>query len=490
MLFNSYVFIFAFLPTVLTAYFVINKQAGPRLAKYWLLSASIFFYGYWNPIYLLLLGSSILVNFGASVWMERAGENERAGLKRHILIATILFNVGLLGYFKYRDFFVGSVNFALGTEFPLLHMALPLAISFFSLQQIAFAVDSYRGLTQEKNFADYMLFVSFFPQLIAGPIVHHKEVMPQFAETENKSFHIENFTAGCFLFAIGLFKKVVVADSFAGWANYGFDQAPSLNVVEAWITSYSYSFQLYFDFSGYSDIAIGLGLMFNIVLPLNFNSPYKAASIINLWQRWHLTLTRFINLYIYRPVLRARKKRGFSFGWAMFATVVAMEASGIWHGAAWTFVVFGFMHGFGLVINHIWRRRKWPFPAWLGWLITFNFANISLVLFRAQDWATVGKVLSSMFGFGDSGFSVQKAIFFPDNMLFQLVERQHFDSAATLLAAATVLLFVGIVKLCPNSQELQEKSRLTPRWLLFQLILLLVPLTLLQQVSQFIYFQF
>lgn len=314
--------------------------------------------------------------------------------------------------------------------------------------------------------------------------------MPQFAETQNKSFHIENFTAGCFMFAIGLFKKVVVADSFAGWANYGFDVAPSLNLVEAWITSYSYSFQLYFDFSGYSDMAIGLGLMFNIVLPLNFNSPYKAASIINLWQRWHLTLTRFINLYIYRPVLRARKKRGFSFSWAMFATVVAMEASGIWHGAAWTFVVFGFMHGFGLVINHIWRRKKWPFPAWLGWLITFNFANVSLVLFRAPDWATVGKVLSSMIGLGDRGFTVQKPAFFPDNMLFQLFERQHFETAATLLAAATVLLFVAIVKLCPNSQELQEKSQLTPRWLLFQLLLLLVPLTLLQQVSQFIYFQF
>jgi len=489
-LFNSYVFIFAFLPTVLLAYFFINNHAGPRWAKFWLLSASIFFYGYWNPVYLLLLGSSIAVNFTASVAMERAGEQERSLLKKRILIATILFNVGLLGYFKYRDFFVGSVNFALGTEFPLLYMALPLAISFFSLQQIAFAVDSYKGLTQEKSFADYMLFVSFFPQLIAGPIVHHKEVMPQFAETENKSFNINNFTAGCFMFAVGLFKKVVIADNFAGWANYGFDVAPSLNVVEAWVTSLSYSFQLYFDFSGYSDIAIGLALMFNIVLPLNFNSPYKAASIINLWQRWHLTLTRFINLYVYRPVLRARKQRGFSFAWAMFATVVAMEVSGIWHGAAWTFVVFGFMHGFGLVINHIWRRLKWPFPEWLGWFITFNFANISLVLFRAQDWATVGKVLSSMFGFGDGGFTLQKALFFQDNMLFQLVDKPNYDLFATALACSTVLFFVGIVRLSPNSQELRERSQLNWRWLLFQLIAFLIPLTLLQQVNQFIYFQF
>jgi alginate O-acetyltransferase complex protein AlgI len=489
-LFNSYVFIFAFLPVVLLSYFFINRHSGPRWAKYWLLSASVFFYGYWNPIYLLLLGSSIIVNFYASGRMERAGEQDRPVLKQRILIATILFNIGMLGYFKYRDFFVGSVNFVAGTDFPLLHMALPLAISFFSLQQIAFAVDSYKGLTREKSFADYMLFVSFFPQLIAGPIVHHKEVMPQFADPDNKSFHINNFTAGCFMFSIGLFKKVVIADNFAGWANYGFDIAPSLNIVEAWIASYSYSFQLYFDFSGYSDMAIGLGLMFNIVLPLNFNSPYKAASIINLWQRWHLTLTRFINLYVYRPVLRARKKRGFSFIWAMFATVVAMEASGIWHGAAWTFVIFGFMHGFGLVINHIWRRRKWPFPQWLGWLITFNFANISLVLFRAQDWATVGKVLSGMIGLGDSGFTIQKSVFFPDNMLFQLVERQDFNQLATLMACSAVLMFVAIVKLCPNSQELQEQSRLSPRWLLFQILLFVIPLTLLQQVNQFIYFQF
>ncbi len=488
MLFNSYVFIFAFLPTVLIGYFAISHNWGPRQAKYFLMFASLFFYGYWNPIYLLLLGSSIVVNFTVAGWMERLGEADRLLAKKRVLIAAILFNVGMLGYFKYRDFFVGSVNFVLGTEFPLLYMALPLAISFFSLQQIAFVVDSYKGLTRERNFADYVLFVSFFPQLIAGPIVHHKEVMPQFAQEDNKRFRVNNFTLGSFIFSIGLFKKVVVADSFAGWATPGFDVAETLNLVEAWITSLSYTFQLYFDFSGYSDMAIGLALMFNIVLPLNFNSPYKAASIINLWQRWHLTLTRFINLYIYRPILRSRK--GFSFTWAMFATVVAMEASGIWHGAAWTFVVFGFMHGFGLVINHIWRRRKLPFPHLLGWFITFNFANLSLILFRAKDWETVGKIMSGMFGLTDIEFTVNKQLFFSDNILFRLVDKSQHDQFATALLAAVITLFILVIYHCKNSQELLEDYDGSPKYLVFQLILLIVPLMLLQQVSEFIYFQF
>ncbi len=488
MLFNSYIFIFAFLPVVLLGYFTIGRQLGPRAAKYWLLVSSLYFYGYWNPAYLLLLGSSIAVNFSVAGWMEKlAGKGQQAAKKR-LMIAAVLFNVAMLGYFKYRDFFVGSVNFVLGSDFPLLYMALPLAISFFSLQQIAFIVDSYKGLTRERNVADYMLFVSFFPQLIAGPIVHHKEVMPQFAQRDNKLFRMDNFTKGGFIFCIGLFKKVVVADSFAAWATPGFDLAESLNLVEAWVTSLSYSLQLYFDFSGYSDMAIGLALMFNIVLPLNFNSPYKAASIINLWQRWHLTLTRFINLYVYRPILRSRK--GFSFTWAMFATVAAMEASGIWHGAAWTFVVFGFMHGFGLVVNHIWRRRKWGFPHVLGWFITFNFANLSLILFRARDWDTVGKVMAGMFGFSGVELTVNKDLFFGDNLLFSLVAKPQYDIFATGLLTGVIALFILVVYHCKNSQELMEDFDRSPRYLVFQLILLIIPLMLLQQVNEFIYFQF
>jgi len=314
--------------------------------------------------------------------------------KKSLLFFGIIANVALLGYFKYTDFFIENVNLAFDVSVPLLHLALPLAISFFTFQQIAYLVDSYRGETKEYDFLNYALFVTFFPQLIAGPIVHHAEMMPQFASRWNLVKNYRNIATGLFIFSIGLFKKVVIADSFAVWATAGFDNAPVLNFFEAWATSLSYTFQLYFDFSGYTDMAIGAALLFNIRLPINFNSPYKALDIQDFWRRWHITLSRFLRDYIYIP-LGGNRKGAFRTYNNLLATFVI---GGIWHGAGWTFVFWGFLHGMALVMHRFWKALGFTMPKIAAWFITFNFVNIAWVFFRAKEWDDAIKVLTGMSG--------------------------------------------------------------------------------------------
>lgn len=277
MLFNSYLFIFAFLPCVTAVFFICGRVFPATVGKSWLLLSSWFFYGWWNPAYLPLLWASTLGNFFLS---RKIGSYEKGHSRRkQFMILAVVANVSLLAYYKYMDFFIANAN-RLGFDFPLLQLALPLAISFFTLQQIAYIVDTYRTGATKRNLLDYSLFVCFFPQLIAGPIVHHKEVIPQLNQPNQGLVNWDNVASGVFLFSIGLFKKVALADTFAGWANSGFDQLTSVSLIEAWITSYSYTLQLYFDFSAYSDMALGLGLIFNIKLPQNFNSPYAARKSV------------------------------------------------------------------------------------------------------------------------------------------------------------------------------------------------------------------
>jgi D-alanyl-lipoteichoic acid acyltransferase DltB (MBOAT superfamily) len=302
--------------------------------------------------------------------------------KKSILVIGITANLGLLGYFKYSDFLIENINSTLSADVPLLDLALPLAISFFTFQQIAYLVDSYRRETTEYDFLNYAVFVSFFPQLIAGPIVHHKEMMPQFANIRTKVINYKNISLGLFIFSIGLFKKVVIADSFSVWANAGFDTASTLNLFEAWATSLSYTFQLYFDFSGYTDMAIGTALLFNIKLPINFHSPYKSTNIQDFWRRWHITLSRFLRDYVYIP-LGGNRNGNFHTYNNLMATFIL---GGIWHGAGWTFVFWGFLHGMALVIFRLWNQLGLKLWTWLAWAITFNFINITWVFFRAEEW--------------------------------------------------------------------------------------------------------
>lgn len=296
MLFNSYEFIFLFLPVAFFGYFLLNKFDKHVLSKCFLVGCSLVFYSVFNVLYLPLILGSMAFNYAVSLKFN-AVKN-----KKLLLIFGISSNIAMLGYFKYSDFFIENFNFAFSTNISPLNLVLPLAISFFTFQQIAFLVDSYKGEIKEQNVLNYALFVTFFPQLIAGPIVHHKEMMPQFADKKNYKIDYFNVVAGIFIFSIGLFKKVVIADSLAVWANAGFSSTLALNFFEAWLTALSYTFELYFDFSGYADMAIGLGLMFNIHLPQNFNSPYKATNIQDFWRRWHMTLSRFLRDYVYIPL--------------------------------------------------------------------------------------------------------------------------------------------------------------------------------------------
>ena len=396
MLFNSYIFILVFLPVSFFVYFYLNHKKLIIPAKCSLIFSSLFFYSWWNIVYLPLILASVVFNYAIAAKIVEHGNLKNKYFSKKILLQIgLVFNVGLLAYFKYADFFISNTNSLINSNIALLYLTLPLAISFFTLQQIAFLVDSYEGLAKEKNFLDYTIFVTFFPQLIAGPIVHHKEMMPQFRNIRNKLKNYNNIAMGLFIFSMGLFKKVVIADTFAIWATSGFDTATSLNLLEAWFTSLSYTFQLYFDFSGYTDMAIGAALLFNIKLPVNFNSPYRATGIIDFWKRWHITLSNFITVYIYTPLVRSFNQ--LTFHKAMIATFVTFLIAGLWHGASWMFVIFGGLHGLALVVNNYWKKTKIKINKILAWFITFNFVNITMIFFRAEEWGDAIKVLRSMF---------------------------------------------------------------------------------------------
>jgi D-alanyl-lipoteichoic acid acyltransferase DltB (MBOAT superfamily) len=365
---------------------------------------------------------------------------------------------------------------------------LPLAISFFTFQQIAYLVDSYRQETKEYDFLNYALFVTFFPQLIAGPIVHHKEMMPQFAKTRNKVKNYRNIVMGLFIFSMGLFKKVVVADTFAILASPGFEASSNLSMYDAWLTSLSYTFQLYFDFSGYADMAIGLALLFNIRLPVNFNSPYKATNIQDFWRRWHITLSRFLRDYVYIP-LGGNRKGGFRTYNNLMATFII---GGLWHGAGWTFVFWGFLHGLALIIQRLWSRLGIKLWTWLAWFITFNFVNITWVFFRAKEWDDAIKVLSSMLSLdnitlpnaleGRLGFLVDFGINF-GNMYGEISGSATETTFWLLIGLALTLLFNNSIQKINNFQ-LNYKTVLLAS---FAFVLALLSLN---KVSEFLYFNF
>jgi len=406
MLFSSFEFIFAFLPIMFLVYFYLLSKRYIVGSKIWLVGGSLFFYSWWNPLYLPIILSSMFFNYAlgtnigrrhSAKQLNKSKRENRCFSMKAILIIGIVANLGLLGYFKYMDFFIANVNSLFGANISLLHIALPLGISFFTFQQIAYLVDSYRGETRNYNLLSYMLFVSFFPQLIAGPIVHHKEMMPQFSNRWNLVKRYNNIALGLFIFSIGLFKKVVIADAFSQWAIQGFDFSTNLVFFQAWATSLSYTFQIYFDFSGYIDMAIGAALLFNIRLPINFNSPYKALNIQDFWHRWHITLSRFLRDYVYIPFGGNRLGANRTYI-NLFATFLI---GGLWHGASWMFIIWGAMHGGALIIHRFWQQLNFKMWNWLAWFITFNFINITWIFFRANNMSDAVKVISGMLGFNE-----------------------------------------------------------------------------------------
>ncbi len=518
MLFNSDVFIFAFLPVTLAGYFLIGRFK-PMLAAAWLTLASLLFYGWWNPVYVWLLALSILFNYGCSAAIaRRAKATERSAAKRWLLF-TVAVNLGLLAYFKYANFFLASVNAVSGAALSLGAVVLPLGISFFTFTQIAFLADTYYGKAREHNFVHYSLFVTYFPHLIAGPVLHHAEMMPQFERPATYRFRFENAAVGITIFVIGLFKKVIIADGVGAYVKPVFDAAAGgidLTLLDAWSGALAFTFQLYFDFSGYSDMAIGLARMFGVTLPLNFHSPYKATSIIEFWQRWHMTLSRFLRDYLYIPLGGNRKGTARRY----LNLMLTMALGGLWHGAGWTFVLWGTLHGLYLVINQGWRalRRRLghdvEYSTWWGracaCLLTFVSVVIGWVLFRAANPASAVAMLKAMAGFN--------GVVLPDSWLpawgaagqWLAAHGVRFGDTRGLVNSGVlnwIWILLLIVWFAPNTQQLlaeyrpalgpfadNHRARGTWRPTAFYALLLaglaVVAVFNLQKRSEFLYFQF
>jgi D-alanyl-lipoteichoic acid acyltransferase DltB (MBOAT superfamily) len=469
-------------------------------AKGFLVFASLFFYSWWNIAYLPIILSSMLFNYIIGNSLNQNYKKVKIN-KKLLLTIGIISNIILLGYFKYTDFMIENFNLIFNTKISLMYLALPLAISFFTFQQIAYLIDSYRGETSEYDFLNYALFVTFFPQLIAGPIVHHSEMMPQFASPHNWVKKYKNIALGLFIFTIGLFKKVVIADNFAIWANMGFDKAEVLSFFEAWATSLSYTFQLYFDFSGYTDMAIGIALLFNINLPINFNSPYKATSIQDFWRRWHITLSRFLKEYIYIPLGGNRRGEIRTYSHLMSTFILG----GIWHGAGWTFIFWGFLHGAALVIHRIWSKFGLPLSKGFAWFITFNFINISWVFFRAKEWEDAIKVLHGMADYNHIELTKTFVSLYNQTVkkLSFIMPDLHVSQSHIFIFDATVYIWLFVISIvvlmCKNSNEIvlypndsaKGEGLTKVKALYFALLFMFSMLYIsLSTYSEFIYFNF
>jgi len=455
MLFNSYLFIFAFLPVTLIGFYTLRRFSC-ELPVYWLLIASLIFYGYWNPVYLLLLSGSIIFNYSVSLWLTK-------NQSRLILGLSVAINLLSIAYFKYAEFLIYNIAGAENTPEFISSIILPLAISFFTFQQIAYQVDIQRGKTAPSGFINYSLYISLFPQLIAGPIVRFQELSPQLNFPIRKgSFFPKIATVGVILFALGLFKKIVWADTFAVYANDVVAYAGKRDVIgfyDAWIGAYAYTFQLYFDFSGYSDMAIGLGLMLGLKFPINFFSPYKAVNIIDFWQRWHITLSSFFRDYLYIPLGGNRNGR---FRQILNISIV-MSLTGLWHGAGWTFIAWGAYHGGLVIVTHLIRKRLFRGSVYLLskirntairsglnfliqtclWLITFHMVVLGWVMFRAKTLSDAIVMFNGMF--------LQSG-----NNMYSLTDTARYQIVVSLLLAAAFVITV-----LPNS--IQTVERFT-RW--------------------------
>lgn len=491
MLFNSYEFIFLFLPITFGIYFWLNAKRLTQASKGWLVFASLFFYSWWNIIYLPLILGSILFNFtvGSTISkMEGSQSSRKQGVSRKaLLVFGIASNLLLLGYFKYMDFFIANANTFLNTRWELMAIVLPLGISFFTFTQIAYLVDAYRDEVKEMDYLNYTLFVTFFPHLLAGPILHHKEMMPQFDTLKNKVLNYKNISIGLFVFSIGLFKKVVIADTLALSANAGFDTAQTLNLIEAWATSLSYTFQLYFDFSGYTDMALGVALLFNIRLPINFNSPYKALDIQDFWRRWHITLSRFLRDYIYIPLGGNRNGNFATYNNLMLTFILG----GLWHGAGWTFVFWGFLHGAALVLHRFWKQLGLSMHNLLAWFITFNFINIAWIFFRAKEWEDALKVLKGMMGLSGIVMSEKLSAKLPFLAHYGVTFGEYFvniEMTSKDLRFLAAVLFVTLVFKNTHQRAGEFKpNRLT---LVFTAAVFVYSILNLEKVSEFLYFNF
>lgn len=483
MLFNSYEFVCVFLPVAVTVFYALGRISR-NWSLSWLIAASLFFYAWWRPLNVLIIAPSIVVNFVLARQLQRLGPSAQPRLGKWVLGLGIAFNVAFLGYFKYANFGATVANDLFGTSYVLEQIILPLGISFITFQKIALLIDAHAGRLEPFTLKEYCLFVLFFPQLIAGPIVHLRELMPQFRRCVCR-FDAGDVSVGLTLFAFGLFKKVCVADTLAPLAGAVYQSAASqpVSLLPAWIAALGFTFQIYFDFSGYSDMAVGAARLFGIKLPPNFDSPLRASSIIDFWLRWHMSLTRFLTAYVYNPLALSLTRRRLASGrkaivgrattlgaftqLIMLPTLVTMVVSGLWHGAGYLFIVWGLLHGVYLTVNHGWRLvapRIWPDRATydrvmgpVGYVLTFLCVVVSMVVFRAPTATVASSVLQGMFGL--NGIELPSALYGRLGPLAAILGRlgivEAADGGTGLIKTAVFIVAFGLVALtCPNTLQL------------------------------------
>jgi alginate O-acetyltransferase complex protein AlgI len=438
MLYFSPEYVFVFLPLTICAYFAAHRWVGTTCAKAVLIAASLLFYGIWNLSSVPVLALSIFANYG----FVRALDSNTAS-RRTVLIVGLVFNVGMLAFFKYTNFLISNAAF-FGADIKPINLILPLGISFFTFQKIGLLVDVYKFKVKRPSFLNFALFVSFFPQLIAGPIVHHSEIMPQFDKGEKYRFNVENFTKGAVLFIIGFFKKLFIADYMGIYADSGFSNLGNIGFINSWVAALSYTFQIYFDFSGFIDMGIGSAMMLNIMLPQNFLSPYKASNIQEFWRRWHITLGRFLRDYVYIP-LGGNQRHVF------VNLLVTFFIGGVWHGAAWTFVLWGVFHGIGLCVHRIFQMTGRRLPRSLGILFTFWFVVCGWVFFRAETIGDAWTLLQTMHD--------------PHQLYGMIVQPSIYLEAARKVTFKWILMLLACFVICwrlPNSHEIIKSYR--PRY--------------------------
>ena len=505
MLFNSYFFIFVFLPLSLAGWYLLNRLKRYKLAQGYLIGMSLWFYAWYNVSFLWVMLGSCLFNFGVSFFLSG---RDTPRMRRFLLITGCVVNIGALGIFKYYNFFVENVNAVFGADFQTRNILLPLGISFFTFQQLSYLIDRCRGDAPHYGLMDYLSFVTFFPSLISGPIVLHASTVPQFQDETRRRFSAESFSRGVMQFSIGLAKKVLLADTLALAVNYGYENIAALDAPAALAAAVGYTLELYFDFSGYSDMAIGVGKMFRIEIPENFNSPYRATSVKDFWKRWHMTLSRFLQTYVYFPLGGSRKGKLRTF----VNTMITFLVSGLWHGANWTFVFWGFLHGLGVAVAGIVGNRKASGEKNAGrklqdkgilnralrllcQLATFAYVCMAFVFFRADSIQDGFLLLSRIFSFHVDGQLVQMAAAMEPSEIY-IVTKALSLIAPSLVGAAQIAAMIFMLAVSffvltrKNTVQIISRKEISFRFTMWLAFLFAWSVISLSGVSTFVYFSF
>lgn len=486
MLFNSYIFILFFLPVTLLGYYGLFRVKSATWSKVFLLGMSLWFYGYFNLSYLLIIIFSVLLNYLFSQLLCKVQLSDK--YRKLLAIIAITANVAIIFYYKYYDFFIENINKGFHTDWQLKNLVLPLGISFFTFQQISYIIDSYRYETKDYTLLDYALFVTFFPQLIAGPIVLHNEMIPQFKNKKSYVWNWDNAAQGLYIFVVGLSKKVLIADVLGKAVEWGYSTNSVLSSMDILIVSVCYTLQIYFDFSGYCDMAVGIGKMLNIDIPQNFNSPYQAFSVVDFWKRWHMTLTRFLTRYIYYPLGGNRKGTIRKYVNIMCVFLI----SGIWHGANWTFILWGVIHGAANVLTRIFQKSWNKLHVVTQWVLTFGFINITWIIFRADNVSQAIKMIRRLIGCEKQKINIELISVFKSVEFDFIEDLLHLPRLDGIIPPFYMLLYImGSVFICLNCKSAQQKEfKPSTGNSVFTVALLVYCIFSLSGISTFLYFNF